>query len=138
MLVNLDWVVQTLLSLKLDSVVGQISEIFIYIYVTGSICTDDYGSEWGFKTTQQISVSSKPRDYIIAYGLDDSLTKFRTLLKTLVKTDLSSLSGMYRWGNYETYSVVHTHSIDEHRLLQRKKFWLTKPHQAGSLIKSMF
>ncbi|CAB3258102.1 unnamed protein product [Arctia plantaginis] len=59
----------------------------------GSICTENYGSNWGFKPDRELLTSNKPRDYIIAYGLDNGLDKFRTLLKTHVKADLSSLSG---------------------------------------------
>ncbi|CAB3238253.1 unnamed protein product [Arctia plantaginis] len=72
----------------------------------GSICTDKYGSQWGFKPIRQTTTFNKPRDYIIAYGLDDGLTKFRTLLKTHVKVDLSSLSGSQKIVAQSIYDIL--------------------------------
>lgn len=66
--------------------------IDIYIYITETICSQKYGSDWGFEIEQEISFRSA-NDYITAYGLDDGLIKFKKLLSTHAKVELSSLTG---------------------------------------------
>lgn len=63
----------------------------------GAICSNEYGSNWGFKVENEVSSYEYASDYITAFGLSDGLVTFKRLLKTHTKSDdLSDLVGKYR------------------------------------------